>query len=526
MKDIIIGIDAGTSVIKSVAFTLDGDQLAVSSVDNDIQTQTDGVVEQDLDTTWTNTLDTLRGLVTQITDLPERLAAIAVTGQGDGTWLIDKHGKPVCPAWLWLDARASGIVNERQGTDADQKRFQITGTGLNACQQSTQLLWMNRHATHLLDKSETAFHCKDWIYFKLTGTRFTDPSEGCFTFGDFRNRSYSDEVLDCLDLNDHKRLLPPMLDGVDEARPLTAEAATAAGLIQGTPAILGYVDVINTALGAGLYDAVADTGCTIVGSTGMHMRLARTLDDVSLNEDGTGYVMPMPIPGVNALIQSNMASTLNIDWLMDLAAELIGNYHSSVNRSDLILRIDEWVERAEASTLLYQPYISDAGERGPFINSDARAGFIGLSTKHQFSDLVRSVIEGLAFAARDCYQATGSIPAEVRLTGGAARSNAIRSIFGSVLGTVLRTTNRAEAGAAGAAMMAAVNIGHFDSMDDCVRQWVNPLLGPAEPFDATLHEHYSSAFTNYIEARKSLSPVWHAQAQTQAMTQAKEKSAS
>jgi len=139
MKDIIIGIDAGTSVIKSVAFTLDGEQLALSSVANDIQTQVDGVVEQDLDITWSNTLDTLRGLVTQISDLPERLAAIAVTGQGDGTWLIDKHGKAVCPAWLWLDARASGVVTELLGADSEKKRFQTTGTGLNACQQGAQL---------------------------------------------------------------------------------------------------------------------------------------------------------------------------------------------------------------------------------------------------------------------------------------------------------------------------------------------------------------------------------------------------
>jgi len=512
MKDVIIGIDAGTSVIKSVAFTVDGEQLAISSVANVLQTPSDGVAEQDMDLTWSNTLDTLRGLADQVTGLAQRLAAISVTGQGDGTWLIDSHGKPVCPAWLWLDARANEIVTELSATDADQIRFEKTGTGLNACQQGAQLLWMKRHAASVLKKSETAFHCKDWIYFKLTGQRFTDPSEGCFTFGDFRNRLYSDEVLESLGLTDQKRLLPPMLDGVNQACPLSAEAASLTGLTQGTPAILGYVDVINTALGAGLYDAVTDTGCTIVGSTGVHMRLSRNTDDIPLNPDRTGYVMAMPIPGVNAMLQSNMASTLNIDWLMDLAVELIGDYDSTVTRKDLISRIDQWVEQAKPSTVLYQPYISDAGERGPFINGHARAGFIGLSTKHQFGDLVRSVLEGLAFAARDCYTAMGSIPSEVRLSGGAARSQAIRSIFGSVLGTELRTTSRAEAGAAGAAMMAAVNIGHYDSMDACVQQWVNPLLGPAEPFDTSLHDQYNHAFKNYVEARKGLTPVWQAQA--------------
>lgn len=512
MRDVIIGIDAGTSVIKSVAFTLDGVQLAISSVPNVVDTLANGGAEQDLDTTWSNTLTTLVGLSEQIDDLSQRLAAIAVTGQGDGTWLIDKNGHAVCPAWLWLDARASDLVSEISGTDADGERFNITGTGLNACQQGSQLLWMKRHARNLLDRSETAFHCKDWIYYKLTGERFTDPSEGCFTFGDFRTRTYSDEVLDCLDLSDQKHLLPPMLDGTTDSRPLNSEAAAACGLVQGLPVILGYVDVINTALGAGLYDPVTDVGCTIVGSTGMHMRLARQLDQVSINDNRTGYVMAMPIPNVSAMMQSNMSSTLNIDWLMDMAVELIGQYHSDISRSDLIKRIDDWVEHSDPSTLLYQPYISDAGERGPFINSRARAGFVGLSSKHQFGDLVRSVIEGLAFAARDCYVAMGSIPAVVLLTGGAARSKAIRSIFGSVLGAVLRTTERAEAGAAGAAMMAAVNIGHYDSMDACVRQWVHPLLGPSEAFDASLHDHYKNLFTSYVDARTVLTPVWHAQA--------------
>ncbi|MCL4137697.1 UNVERIFIED_CONTAM: hypothetical protein GTU68_003655, partial [Idotea baltica] len=354
--------------------------------------------------------------------------------------------------------------------------------------------------------------CKDWLYFKLTGESFTDPSEGCFTFGDFRSRSYSDQVLASLDLNDQKHLLPPIVDGATDHHPLSEQAAAMTGLLQGTPIVLGYVDIIATALGAGLYDPVADTGCTIVGSTGVHMKLARSLNDVVLNGDGTGYTMVLPIPGVTAMIQSNMASTLNIDWILDVAVELIGPYKPGLTRNELIDRIDQWVGDSTPSRMLYQPYISDAGERGPFFNSSARAAFIGLSTKHRFNDMVRSVIEGLAFAARDCYLAMGSVPEEIRLTGGAARSHAIRQIFGSVLGSVIRTTERKEAGAAGAAMMAAVNVGVFNSMDQCVSKWVHPLLGPVESFDVTQHKFYKKSFENYIEARKVLGPVWSGQA--------------
>ena len=72
--------------------------------------------------------------------------------------------------------------------------------------------------------------------------------------------------------------------------------------------------------------------------------------------------------------------------------------------------------------MLYHPYISEAGERGPFVNANARAGFIGLSSGHRFPDLLRAVVEGLGLAARDCYAAMGALPSELRLTGGAARS--------------------------------------------------------------------------------------------------------
>ena len=98
---IIIGIDAGTSVIKSVAFAIDGTQLAVASIANSYVTLPDGGAEQDMARTWADTVATLKQLAEKIPNLAARLIAISVTGQGDGMWLIDKAGSPVAPAWLW-----------------------------------------------------------------------------------------------------------------------------------------------------------------------------------------------------------------------------------------------------------------------------------------------------------------------------------------------------------------------------------------------------------------------------------------
>ncbi|TJW34919.1 MAG: carbohydrate kinase, partial [Mesorhizobium sp.] len=123
MKDVLIGIDAGTSVIKSVAFDLSGRQLAMASVTNSFVTLEGGGAEQDLEQTWRDTVQTVRELATKIPDLARRTAAVAITGQGDGTWLIDRDGLPVTRAWLWLDARAGHLVDEMRCDPSDRRRF-------------------------------------------------------------------------------------------------------------------------------------------------------------------------------------------------------------------------------------------------------------------------------------------------------------------------------------------------------------------------------------------------------------------
>lgn len=507
-RDILIGIDAGTSVIKSVAFELDGTQIAVASVPNRYTTGADGAAFQSQDDTWADCAKTLRDLVDKVPDLANRTAAIAVTGQGDGTWLVGKDNRPVTDGWLWLDARSSATAT-RLSQSETRARFESTGTGLNTCQMGVQLAHMDATAPDMLDAAEVALHCKDWLYLNLTGVRATDPSEANFTFGNFRERTYNDAVIDSLGLTHRRGLLPDIVDGVTQTHELTAQAAGQTGLLQGTPVALGYVDVVCTGIGAGLYSSGAATGCTIVGSTGMHMRVAAA-QDVVLSEQPSGYVMVLPVPGTVAQIQTNMASTLNIDWLLDLAADLIKETGGTVSHADLVGRIEGWLSQTNPGEVIFHPYISEAGERGPFVNANARAGFVGLASKHGFADLMRAVIEGLGYAARDCYDAMGGAPNEVRLTGGAARSASLRKILSAAMGASVRTTAREEAGAAGAAMTAAVAIGVYPDMTACMTDWVQPLLGPAEAPDTALAARYNALFSSYQSIRTDSAPVWAA----------------
>jgi erythritol kinase (D-erythritol 1-phosphate-forming) len=511
MKDgVLIGIDAGTSVIKSVAFTTAGEQIAIAAISNVYETLTNGGVEQDMARTWSDTAATLKQLSEKVPNLASRLIAISVTGQGDGMWLIDKHGEPVAPAWLWLDARAASIAEDFMRHPDYPAHYKRTGTGINACQMSIHLAWMVRHRPEVLARATSAFHCKDWLYFKLTGERAGDPSEANFTFGQYTSRTYAPHVLNALGAPDAKRLLPPIVEGTEVAGALSAEAAKLAGLKAGTPITLGYVDVICTGLGGGLFDPQGRTGCTIVGSTGMHMRVAPTATDVKLNAEMSGYTMCFPVPGMYAQMQSNMASTLNIDWLLDVARSMLKDEGVERTRSDLLNGLDEKVMARPPGRVLYHPYISHAGERGPFMEPAARAMFTGLEIGQGFADLMRGVYEGLCFASRDCYAAMGDIPEEIRVTGGAARSNALRLILASTLKARVRSISREEAGAAGAAMMAAVQQKLYPDMVACAARWVDPLLGDITAPDECLSAIYDRSFTLYKETRERMQPVWRA----------------
>ena len=175
-RDVLIGIDAGTSVLKAVAFTLTGQQLDSFSIPNTYRTLANGGIEQDMARTWADCAGCLKGLSEKVPDLKSRVAVIGVTGQGDGTWMIDRDGRPVGDGWLWLDSRAADLVEKIRMRPEGRKHFELTGCGLNACNQSSHLLWMMQHTPDVLARVATAFHCKDWLYFNLTGVRATDPS--------------------------------------------------------------------------------------------------------------------------------------------------------------------------------------------------------------------------------------------------------------------------------------------------------------------------------------------------------------
>jgi erythritol kinase len=259
-----------------------------------------------------------------------------------------------------------------------------------------------------------------------------------------------------------------------------------------------------------LYDEAERPGFTILGSTGVHMRFVPDAHQVHLNADRSGYTMAFP-GSAFAQMQTNMAATLNVDWVLNLACDLLAGQGHNASPADLLTGLDDRVLAARPGAALYHPYISTAGERGPFTNPAARASLTGLDQTTGWFDLVRGVYDGLVLAARDCYAAMGDLPAEIRLSGGGARSVALRRLLAACLNRPVRTVAQEEAGAAGAVMIAGLATGLFDTPAAAAQAWVTPRLQDADLPDQTLTKTYDTLFDGYAATRSGLPAIWEAQ---------------
>ena len=294
---------------------------------------------------------------------------------------------------------------------------------------------------------------------------------------------------------------------------------SAPALPEGVPVSLGYVDIMCTALGSGAHSSAGDAdtraGLSIVGSTGMQM-MVRPTGEVTLGDIASGYTMPFMVPGFTAQMQSNMAATLNIDWLTDLAVQAAALAGTEVSRGDMLRKLDAAAGEAAPAPALYHPYIDRAGERGPFFDATARAQFFGLSNAIDLAGMMRSVYDGLALAGRDCFSAMGhgTVPPmdELRIAGGAARSRTIRQVFADVLGVTVRESTAEEAGAAGVAMMAGVATGALPDYGCACERWVEPTLGASIAPDPKATAMYDELFSLYLELRQQAPGHWRTHA--------------
>lgn len=468
MGKFLLGIDAGTSVVKCSIMDLEGNELGTANRKVPINTPNPNWAEQDMDKVWQGVTEIILEALAKTSVKADEVIGIGVTGQGDGSWLVDKEGRPVGPAILWTDGRAGEIVNRWLREGVVDKAYDITGTGPYAGSTNAILRWRVENQQDLLKQAYKNIWCMDWVEYKLTGRLCTDESNPSLFGLDIRRRTYSDEMLELYGLTSIKHLLPEIVQSTEIVGYVTKEAAELTGLKEGTPVVKGMFDVVACATGVGAVNS--GDACSIMGTTCFNEAV---FAEPAFEPRNVGMSICHGVPGLWLKAMGVNYGTPNLDWFL---REFGTPYHAEAEKRGVsVFRVlDEVISGIAVGSdgVIYSPYLCPGGERAPFVKPEARAQFFGLTEEHTRDHMLRAVYEGVALAMRDCYEAIPGEVTNVHLSGGGAKSDVWCQILADVTGKVMRIPAGTEFGAKGVAIFAGVAVGEFKDINDAVAKTV------------------------------------------------------
>lgn len=483
MTPTVLGLDLGTSTLKAVLIGADGAVRAATVRSYPTSHPHPAWAEQ-------NPADWLTAMRDAVAFLREadaagfaRMVGVGLCSAAHIPVLLDADGTVLRPAILWSDQRSEAEVRDL----ARDHAATLADETLNApgCTWTLpQLMWIRRHEPETFARVRALLSSKDYLIFRLTGRRVTDPASAAATLlYDVGNRRWSPVLAAAAGLSTEvlSEILPPLAS----AGEVGAAAAAAFGLPAGVPVIVGGLDSATELLGCGIV-APGRAGMVMVGSSGGIMAVTPR----SSREPGI-LTYPYVIDGLYTKQAGTNACATSLAWLAGVLASAPGC--DALGHDDLDAMAAQSPPGARG--LIFHPYLQ--GERAPYWNPDLRGSFTGLDRTHRACDFVRAVMEGVAMSLRDClamFAANGFPLSHAVMAGGVARSPVWSRIITDVLGIETFTTGSGES-AFGAALLAATACGLFPSLEAAAADCVKPerTLRP----DAALADLYDRSYARY-----------------------------
>lgn len=494
---LLLGIDNGLTVTKAVIFDEAGRPLAVARRRVPQIMAQPRHVERDMDVLWQQTAAAIAEAVGACGRPASDIAAVAATAHGDGIYLLDRERQPLGHGVLSLDSRAGDIVAGWQQDGIADRALQRTGQTPHASAPSALLAWMRDNDPKRFGRIAHVLSCKDWLRFCLTGQIATDLTEASTSFTDVTTQGYGDDILPLFGLQALSGALPPILAPDAVAGHVSAQAAALTGLVQGTPVAAGLHDVTASALGSGGYGA--GTVAIVAGTYSIN----ETVWDAPKTDARWFCRNGLRIGEWNNMSISP-ASAANYDWFLDTLCGVERAASEAQGRAfhaDIIPEIK--AAMARPSTALFHPFLF-----GSPMGPGASASFFGLRGWHDRGDMLRAVIEGIAFNHRIHVDALrdGFAPGAARLTGGISRSPLFAQLFADALGMPVTTSDTDEAAAWGAALCAGAAVGLYDSPQHDPRDMA-ALTRHYAP-DAARSADLATRYALFIDLTRALDPLW------------------
>lgn len=458
MSKYVIGVDLGTSAVKVSAMDKAGQVVAQQSYDYPLSQPQPGYSEQNPQDWLYATTIALDRLILKDGLAKEDLAGISFSGQMHGLVLLDENNQVLRPAILWNDTRTTKQCEEITAQMGD--RFvELTGNRPLEGFTLPKLLWVKENEPEIWAQAKTFLLPKDYVRFCMTGELGMDYSDATGTvLLDIQAGQWSQEIADTFGIP--MSMCPPLLKSIDQTGTISPAYATFSGLSTATKVFAGGGDNACGAVGAGILQP--NMVMSSIGTSGVVLKYEERAD---VNYHGQIQYECHAIPDTYYSMGVTLAAGHSLNWFK----------HQFASEE----AFDEMVEKASqrplgANGLLFTPYV--VGERTPYADADIRGSFIGVDSMQTKADFTRAVMEGITFSFRDIlniYDQNGQAFDTVVAIGGGAKSDFWLQMQADIFNKKVVALTNEQGPGLGAAMIAAVGLGWFDSLQACAQAFVH-----------------------------------------------------
>jgi xylulokinase len=489
----LLGIDVSTTATKALLVDEQGQVIAVAATEYPYETPQPLWSEQDPSLWWYGAVQSIRQVLAQSGIDAGQIAGVGLTGQMHGLVLLNEEGAVLRPAILWNDQRTGAQCDEIRARLGKSTLVRITGNDALTGFTAPKILWVRENEPEVFDRARTFLVPKDYLRYQLTGRLAADKADSAGTLLlDLRARDWSQEVLSALEIP--SSFVVPTHEGPEITGTISANAAVATGLKEGTPVMAGGGDQAAGAVGVG---AVAEGIVSLVlGTSGV---VFATVDEPFYEPEGRLHAFCHAVPGRWHLMGVMLSAAGSLRWYRDTVAPGRGY-------DDLLAPAAEIAPGSEG--LIFLPYLT--GERTPHPDPLARGAFVGLTVRHGLPHMTRAVLEGVAFGLRDSFELMKGVGLsairQVRVSGGGARSPLWRQILADVLNTELATVNTTEGAAYGAALLAGTGAGIWRDVDAACAAAIQVTGSTAPNAEATAK--YDQVYAQYSALYPALKPAF------------------
>ena len=517
-EKLILAVDLGTSGMKVALISVSGKVIGWETEPVRLIITPDGGAEQSPEEWWQAFLSAAGRLIRREPDAGPNVTAVCCSTQGEGTVAVDKTGKALGNAILWMDMRGApnlrkqigGLVNIGGAGLANVLRFiKLTGgmPSMTGKDPSAHMLFIRDTMPEIYARTHKFLNVLDYINLRLSG-EFVATFDSIVTSWVTDNRDpsavhYDDSLIRSLGIDSAK--LPDVVPCTKVIGNLRREVADALGLSSNVKVVAGAIDNTAAAIGAG---AVEDyLPHLYIGTSSWiaaHVPFKKT--DVSSSMAS----IPCAVPGRYLLTALQATAGGNLTFLRDNIIYHKDELLQEADVPDIFKVLDQIAERvpAGANGVMYAPWIW--GERAPVEDRTLRAGLYNLSLNNTREDIIRAFLEGIAFNTRWLFSPVekflGRKVTSINIVGGGAQSNVWCQIFADVMNVEIKqVADPIYANARGAAWIGAVGMGEikFNDVPELVQ--FKQTYQPRQQNRAT----YDSKFEVFQQIYKQMKGIYH-----------------